>query len=96
MDSPALRQQIGLDLVAGTGIVQRFVDSPDPQYRGYDLSVTSRVAGLAEADQIVFLALQSPMANVELGADVLIVGTRGPRGAEIRTADCPPLVPYDP
>ena len=95
LDNPALRARVGSDLVAGTGIVQRYVDSPDSEHRGYDLQITSRVAGLAEADQIMFLAMESPMPNIEPGADVLIVGVRGPRPSEIRAGNCPVLVPID-
>jgi hypothetical protein len=61
------------DFVAGTGIVQRYVDSPDAQYRGYDLEITSRVARLAQADQIMFAVAQTPIPGVEPGDEVLVV-----------------------
>jgi hypothetical protein len=96
LHDPAMRGRIGSGFVAGTGIVQRYVDSPDARYRGYDLQITSRIAGLAEADQIMFLAAQEPIPDIEPGADVLIVGVRGPRVAEYHPAGCPALIPYDP
>lgn len=96
LDDPDLVQVIGTPLVAGTGIVQRYVDSPDLEFRGYDVQITGRVAGLAEADQIMFVAAASPIPDIELGAEVLVVGRRGPMPAEIRSSGCPALVPLEP
>lgn len=97
LHDPALRQRIGSDFVAGTAIVHRYVDSPDPAYRGYDISITSRIAGLAEAEQVMFVAALSPLPNIELGAEVLVVGRRGPRVAEIQSgAGCPVFLPSGP
>lgn len=96
VDLAALRQSIGPDLVVGTAIVHRFVDSPDAEYRGYDISITSPIEGLGEAEQVMFVSLQTPLPSIELGADVLVVGQRGPRVAEIRPAGCPVLTPLAP
>ena len=90
---PALGKRLGPGLVAGTAIVQRYVDSPDSAYRGYDINITSRTAGLAEADQIMFVAAESEIPNIQPGDEVLVVGRRGPRAAEVRPAGCPALVP---
>jgi hypothetical protein len=93
LQDPALRARIGADFVAGTAIVNRYVDSPDAQFRGYDLEITSRVAGMAEADQIMFAVAQTPISGIEPRDTVLVVGRRGPRVAEIRSAGCPVLTP---
>jgi len=93
LQDPALRASIGGSFVAGTAIVNRYVDSPDVQYRGYDLEITSRVAGLAEADQVMFAMAEAPIPGIEPGDEVLVVGRRGPRVAEIQSAGCPVLAP---
>jgi hypothetical protein len=93
LDDPDLAVVIGTPLVAGTGIVQRYVDTDNTRFRGYDVQITSRVAGLAEADQVMFVAAESPIPGIELGAEVLVVGQRGPMPAEIRSSGCPALVP---
>jgi hypothetical protein len=93
LQDPALPARIGSGFVAGTAIVNRYVDSPDTQYRGYDLEITSRVAGLAQADQVMFAMAQTPIPGIEPGDEVLVVGRRGPRVAEIQSAGCPVLAP---
>lgn len=93
---PSLKQRIGPDLVAGTAVVHRFVDTPDLEFRGYDISITSAVVGLEDADQVMFVAVQNPLPAVDLGDDVLVVGSRGPKPNEIRPAGCPVLVPISP
>lgn len=92
----ALRERIGADFAAGTAVVHRYVDSPDAEFRGYDISITQRVAGLAEADQVMFVRIDEPIPNIELGTEVLVVGRRGPKAAEIQPAGCPVLVPAGP
>ena len=94
LEDPTLRARIGGSFVAGTAMVNRYVDSPDAEYRGYDLEITSRVAGLAEADQIMFAAALTPIPGIEPGDEVLVVGRRGPRAAEIQSAGgCQALAP---
>lgn len=91
---PALQARIGEDILAGIAIPNRFVDSPDLEFRGYDVEVTSRVAGLAAADQVMFVRVQDPLPGVELGMEMLLIGRRGPKPAEISPAgDCAPLAP---
>jgi hypothetical protein len=96
LNEPALHERIGSDFVAGTAIVHRYVDSPDPAYRGYDIGITSRIAGLAEHDQVMFVAAETPMPNIELGSEVLVIGRRGSTVAGIESAGCPVLVPMGP
>jgi hypothetical protein len=95
LSDPAVRDRFGAGLVAGTAIVQRYVDSPDPDFRGYDINITFRGVGLAEADQVMFVAAQGPIPDVQPGAEVLVVGGRGPRAAEIQSMGCPALVPLN-
>ena len=93
LQDPALSARIGGNFVAGTAIVNRYVESPDAQYRGYDLEITSRVAGLARGDQIMFAMALNPIPGIEPGDEVLVVGRRGPKPAEIQSAGCPVLAP---
>jgi hypothetical protein len=93
LHDPDLRARLGGSLVAGTAIVQRYVDSPDAEYRGYDLEIRTRVAGLAQSDQIMFASATEPLPGIEPGDEVMVIGRRGPRVAEIRAADCPLLKP---
>jgi hypothetical protein len=95
LSDPAVRDRFGAGLVAGTAIEQRYVDSPDPDFRGYDINITFRGVGLAEADQVMFVAAQSPIPDVQPGVEVLVVGGRGPRAAEIQSMGCSALVPLN-
>ena len=97
LHEPELASRIGQGFVAGTAIPNRFVDSPEPEFQGYDLTITSRVAGLAEADQVMFVVAQDPVPGIVMGEPVLLVGIRGPRPAEISPAGgCPVLAPIEP
>lgn len=94
---PAVAEQAGSDYVAGTAVVHRFVDSPDPHYRGYDISITSAIAGLAEGDQVMFVVMPNRLPDITLGTEVMVVGIRGPGRAGIRPVDsCAPLLPLTP
>ncbi len=93
LDSEALAERFGSNLLAGTAIVQRFVDAPDAKYRGYDIDITSRVVGLAPTDQIMFVVAPARISTIELGAEVLVIGIRGTQPAEIIEGGCPVLVP---
>jgi hypothetical protein len=90
---PAMAALVGNAYVAGVAVVHRFVASPEPQFRGYDISITSAFAGLSEADQVMFVVTEDRLPGIELGAEAIVFGRRGPRPAEIRSvADCPPLL----
>lgn len=90
---PAMAARVGNAYVAGVAVVHRFVASPDPEFRGYDVSITSALAGLAEADQVMFVVTEDRLPGIELGAEAIVFGRRGPRPAEIRSvAGCPPLL----
>jgi hypothetical protein len=97
LSDAALADLVGPGFVAAVAMVHRFVDSPDPQYRGYDISITTRIAGLAAADQVMFVSVDEPLPAITLGKDAIVVGVRGPRPLEISPYDlCPPLVPLAP
>lgn len=96
LDPQALVDRFGSDTIAGTAIVQRFVDARDPLYRGYDVDITSRVVGLKPTDQVMFVVAHARASTIELGAQVMFVGTRGARPAEIVEAGCPVLIPLQP
>ncbi len=97
LSDAALADLVGPGFVAAVAMVHRFVDSPDPQYRGYDISITTRIAGLAAADQVMFVSVDEPLPAITLGKDAIVVGVRGPRPLEISPYDlCPPRVPLAP
>ncbi len=85
------------DLVAAMAIVSRYVPAADPQYRGYDIEIVERLAGLDESEQLMFVRTVAPTSNIDPGAEVFVFGTRGPRLAEISSSrGCPVLTPIDP
>lgn len=93
LHEPSLAGRIGPGFVAATAVVHRFVDVADPNSRGYDISITSPIAGLREDEQIMFAIVDERMSDIELGGEVLVVGRRhGPAG--IVPAGCPVLVPF--
>ncbi len=85
------------DPVAAQAIVQRFVPAPDPQYRGYDIQIVTRLAGLGANEQIMFVRADSKIDTIEPGDEVFVFGERGPQPAEISSSGgCPVLTPLDP
>ncbi len=94
---PALAHEIGPDLVAGTAIAHRFVDTEAVAFRGYDISITSAIAGLADSDQVMFVTTRDRLPGVSLGTDLLVFGRRGPGLLEIRSVGhCQPLISVAP
>lgn len=94
---PALSEAVGPGLVAGTARVIRFLDSSDPAYRGYDINIDERIAGLAYDDPERLVHVQDPIPGIAPGDDVLVFGVRGPElGGVSPYAGCPPLVPMTP
>lgn len=90
---PALVEHVGSNYVAGTALVHRFVSTPGPLYRGYDISITSASAGLTEGDQVMCVVMPNRLPDVKLSTDMIVFGRRGPRPAEIRPAgSCAPLL----
>ena len=85
------------DLVAATAIVNRFVSAADPQYRGYDIEIVARFAGLDASEQFMFVRTDSELDTVDPGDEVFVFGEHGPQPAEISSAGgCPVLTPLDP
>ncbi len=74
------------DLVAATAIVKRFVAAPDPQYRGYDIEIVTRLVGLDESEQVMFVRAAAPIATIDPGGEVFVFGTRGPQPAELSSS----------
>jgi len=91
---PAVRDE---ELVAAQAIVQRFVPAPDPQYRGYDIQIVTRLAGLGASEQIMFVRADSELDTLDPGDQVFVFGVHGPQPAEISSSGgCPVLTPLDP
>lgn len=90
---PTLTEVVGSGLVAGSGRVIRFLDSSDPAFRGYDINIDVRIAGLAYDDPERLVHTQTPIPGIVPGDDVLIFGVQGPGLRGISAfGGCPPLV----
>jgi hypothetical protein len=84
-------------MVAGTARVIRFLDSSDPAYRGYDVNIDIRIAGLNYDDPERLVHTQNPIPGIAPGDDVLVFGVRGKAiGSVLPYGQCPPLVPLVP
>lgn len=94
LSDPALSEAVGPELVAGTARVIRFLDSSDPAYRGYDVNIDTRIAGLDYDDPERLVHVQNPIPGIAPGDDVLVFGVRGAAiGSVYPFGLCPPLVP---
>ena len=97
IDPSQLAALLDENLVAATAIVSRFVAAADPQYRGYDIEIVTRLAGLDESEQIMFVRAAAPIATIDPGGEVFVFGTRGPQPAEISSSGgCSVLAPINP
>lgn len=91
---PALADVVGPRMVAGTGHVIRFLDSSDSAYRGYEVSIETRIAGLAHNDPVRLVHTQNEIAGIVPGDEVLVFGVSGPMLLSVTPySGCPPLVP---
>jgi hypothetical protein len=77
-----------------TGTVIRFVNSPDPEFRGYDIAV-ARHDGPVFVDGVVFIRAAGPFAGIAIGQPVLMLGERTDRRNLIMPGVCPPLQPIE-
>ena len=82
------------DTFIATGTVVRFVNSPDPDFRGYDINV-ARHHGPVFVEGTVFLRLAQPFAEVAAGQPVLVLGEWTDRRQLILPGTCPPLQPIE-
>lgn len=63
------------DPFIATGTVVRFVASPDPSSRGYDVNI-ARHDGPVFVPGVAFVRLAEPMAGIQDGDAVLVLGDR--------------------
>jgi hypothetical protein len=69
------------------------LDSTDPAYRGYDVNIDTRIAGLDYDDPERLVHVQNPIPGIAPGDDVLVFGVRGAAiGSVYPSGQCPPLV----
>ena len=78
------------DAIAGGGYVIRFIPSPDPSFRGYDVNVTRPVSERALMDTY-FLRTSTELAGISDGDPVLLIGARTDRAHVVVAGMCPPL-----
>lgn len=83
---------LGADTVVFTGHVIRYVDSPEPESRGYDVGVRRWLKGTA-SPQGTFLRVAREVAGIQGGQPVMIIGEPVGTGAVIEAGACVPLVP---
>ena len=84
---------LGDDMFVGGGYVIRFVPSPDPEYRGYDVNITAPIAP-AGLWGTAFLRVVTEIPGVQAGDPVLLIGPRE-RGMLVLAGECPPLIVVD-
>ena len=82
------------DTFVATGTVARFVNSPDPDSRGYDIAI-ARHDGPVFVDGVVLVRVAEPMAGIANGQPVLVLGERTDRRNLILPGACPPLQPIE-
>lgn len=83
---------LGEDTVVFTGHVIRFVDSPDIEFRGYDVNVVRFLKGRASPEG-TFLRVAREVAGIRGGQPVMIIGDPVGRGVVIEPGTCVPLIP---
>jgi hypothetical protein len=94
--SEAFVDRLPTDTLVGIGRIVRFVDSPDAEFRGYDVAVETRIAGLEPGDVTVFVRALNRLPNIQDGDRVALVGKRGHPRALVEPAGCPALTPLIP
>ncbi|MBA2631825.1 MAG: hypothetical protein H0U86_02285 [Chloroflexi bacterium] len=72
---------LGGSTVVFTGHVIRYVDSPDPEFRWYDLGVRRWLKG--SASEGTFLSVEREVAGIQGGQPVMIIGEPVGRGVVI-------------
>ena len=75
--SEEFQASVDPDTVAAVGTVGRFVDSPDAEFRGYDVGIDVRVIGLGGNVAVYLVVVQDPVGGVEPGDQVVVVGQEG-------------------
>jgi hypothetical protein len=83
---------LGEDTVVFTGYAIRYVDSPDVEFRGYDLNVVRFLKGRASPEG-TFLRVASEVAGIRGGQPVMMIGEPVGTGLVIVPGTCVPLVP---
>ena len=82
------------DPFIATGTVVRFVASPDPTSRGYDVNIARR-DGPVFVPGVAFVRLAEPAAGIQDGDAVLVLGDRVGGTAVVVPARCPALQRID-
>ncbi len=77
------------DEIVAAGLVARFVDSPNAQARGYDLTIQTRVRG--DVPQVAFMTIDAPIEGVGPGDRVLVIGRQLTPRERLVPSDCAPL-----
>lgn len=85
----ALARTEDADIFIGTGWLIRFVPSPDPATRGYEVSLRTR-NGVPYFDTILVLA-EEPAPDRPNGIPVLVYGARTERARVVAQGPCDPL-----
>jgi hypothetical protein len=83
---------LGEETVVFTGYVIRYVDAPDPEFRGYDVNVVRWLKGSASPEG-TFLRVPREVAGISGGQPVLIIGEPAENERVIEAGPCVPLVP---
>jgi hypothetical protein len=83
---------LGEDTVVFTGYAIRYVDAPDVEFRGYDLSVVRFLKGRASPEG-TFLRVAREVAGIRGGQPVMIIGDPVGTGLVIEPGTCVPLIP---
>ena len=83
---------LGEDTVVLTGYAIRYVDSPDVEFRGYDLNVVRFLKGRASPEG-TFLRVAREVAGIAGGQPVMIIGEPVGTGLVIEPGTCVPLIP---
>jgi hypothetical protein len=81
------------DVFIGGGYLIRFVPSPDPEFRGYDVNITTPISPDGFLDT-AFLRVTREVADVRDGDPVLLIGRRE-SGVVVHPGVCPPLAVVD-
>ena len=86
-----VEEAIGGDFgFVAVGRVARFVASPDPDFRGYDLDIRHTFSGSASTEG-TFLRMSDEVPQVERAQAVLIIAESGPNPRTLIAGDCVPL-----
>ena len=83
---------LGEDTVVFTGYVIRYLDSPDVEFRGYDVNVVRFLKGRASPEG-TFLRVAREVAGIRGGQPVMIIGDPVGAGVVIEPGPCVPLIP---